>query len=118
MDKLTESLSKFLNQDQVKAMKNSKRNNQPWSSATIGASYKILAKLGNSKYEFLRTLGWPLVSLRTLQERTAQIRFLPGPQTEFMDVLGKKIANDPLGQLAMMSVDEMATKYVYKVFMS
>lgn len=110
---LNTSLKKFLNEDQIKAMQNEKRNNQPWSTSTIQNCYKILAKVGNSKYEFLRSLEWPLVSLRTLQERTAHVRFLPGPQTQFMGILGKKVSHDPLGQLSVMGTDEMEVRYFY-----
>lgn len=111
MNELKKALEKFLNEDQIKAMKNKKRNNQPWGSKTIGDCYKMLAKLGNSKYSFLRSIEWPIVSLRTLQERTSQVRFLPGPQNQFMDILGEKVSKDSLGQLAVMGVDEMETRY-------
>jgi Transposase protein len=106
------SIGKFLKDDQVKLAMNCKRNNQPWAAETVGSCYQMLAKLGSSSYEFLRSLHWPLVSLRTLQERTSQIRFLPGHQHQFMDILGKKVAEDPLGQLAVMALDEMALKYM------
>jgi Transposase protein len=110
-ERMKSSVAKFLNQDQIKLMINEKRNNQPWSNATIGRCFQILAKLGSSSYEYLRSLAWPLVSLRTLQERASAIRFLPGPLPEFMDILGQKVDKDPLGLLAMMSFDEMVLRY-------
>lgn len=88
-----------------------KRNNQRWDAQTVGYCYKILAKLGASGYEFLSSLHWPLVSIRTLRERSSAIRFLPGPQEQFMDVLGTKVGNSPVGALAVMSVDEMAIRF-------
>lgn len=91
-------------------MTNPKRNNQRWSAQTIAYNYKIRAKIGKSGYEFLESLQWPLVSLRTLRERSSALSFVPGPQSELMDALGEKVSNSPIASLASMSVDEMSIR--------
>lgn len=118
LDQLEQAVSKFITRDMMKKMLNQKRNNQRWEAPTVAYCYKLLAKLGASGYEFLTSLNWPLVSLRTLRERTSAIRFLPGPQDEIMDALGTKVAHDTVGSLAVMSVDEMAIKYFSPFFFS
>jgi Transposase protein len=96
--------------DMIKKLQNDKRNNQRWSAETVALCFKIFAKVGTSGYEFILGLGWPLVSLRTLRERTSGIRFLPGHQEIFINALGEKVGHDPIGCLAVMSLDEMVLR--------
>jgi Transposase protein len=99
--------------DMVEKMLSKNRNNRRWDAQSVGYCYKLLTKLGSNGYEFLTDLKWPLVSVRTLRERASNISFFPGPQDQFMEVLGRKVGQDPIGCLAVMSVDEMATRFVF-----
>jgi len=111
MEALKIGLGKFLNQDQLLRVLGPGQSSQPWSAPTVATCFQIWAKVGTSGYEYLREVKhWPLVSLRTLQERAAQVPFLPGIQHPFIKVMGKKIAGDEIGQLVCLSADEMAVR--------
>jgi hypothetical protein len=76
-------------------------------------------KFGSTAYNFAQKfLHWPIVSERTLQERTEAIKFEPGIQRFMITVLGKKLlaaksADDPLGLgcYAGLTLDEMKIEY-------
>jgi len=98
-------------------MMNSKRNNKQWKPETIAKAYQILAKVGTHGYNYLREEGWPLPSLRTLQEYTSQVPYLPGSQVDMIKIFGTKVhsqVDSHIGELVIMGFDEMAVRYVHQ----
>lgn len=70
LDRIEKGLQSFLYEDQIRALSLTKRSRRAvWSPETILKAQKIRSAVGTKGYEFLRELGYPLPSYRTLCNR-------------------------------------------------
>ncbi|XP_068604926.1 THAP domain-containing protein 3 [Brachionichthys hirsutus] len=70
LDRIERGLQNFLYEDQIRALSLTKRSRRAvWSPETILKAQKIRSGVGTKGYEFLRELGYPLPSYRTLCNR-------------------------------------------------
>lgn len=70
LDRIEKGLQNFLYEDQIRALSLSKRSRRAvWSPETILKARKIRCAVGTKGYEYLRELGYPLPSYRTLCNR-------------------------------------------------
>lgn len=70
LDKIEKGLQSFLYEDQIRALSLTKRSRRAvWSPETVLKARKIRCAVGTKGYEFLREIGYPLPSYRTLCNR-------------------------------------------------
>lgn len=70
LDRIEKGLQNFLYEDQIRALSLTKRSRRAvWSPETILKARKIRCAVGTKGYEYLRELGYPLPSYRTLCNR-------------------------------------------------
>lgn len=70
LDRIEKGLQNFLYEDQIRALSLTKRSRRAvWSPETIIKARKIRSVVGTKGYEYLRELGYPLPSYRTLCNR-------------------------------------------------
>ncbi|XP_029686381.1 uncharacterized protein isoform X2 [Takifugu rubripes] len=70
LDRIEKGLQNFLFEDQIRALSLTKRSRRAvWSPETILKAQKIRSAVGTKGYEYLRELGYPLPSYRTLCNR-------------------------------------------------
>ncbi|XP_020791761.1 52 kDa repressor of the inhibitor of the protein kinase [Boleophthalmus pectinirostris] len=70
LDRIEKGLQNFLYEDQIRALSLTKRSRRAvWSPETIIKARKIRSAVGTKGYEYLRELGYPLPSYRTLCNR-------------------------------------------------
>ncbi|XP_045907669.1 THAP domain-containing protein 1 isoform X4 [Micropterus dolomieu] len=70
LDRIEKGLQNFLYEDQIRALSLTKRSRRAvWSPETIMKARKIRCAVGTKGYEYLRELGYPLPSYRTLCNR-------------------------------------------------
>lgn len=70
LDKIEKGLQNFLYEDQIRALSLTKRSRRAvWSPETVLKARKIRCAVGTKGYEFLREMGYPLPSYRTLCNR-------------------------------------------------
>uniref|UniRef100_A0A3Q0R7Z3 THAP domain-containing protein 1 n=1 Tax=Amphilophus citrinellus TaxID=61819 RepID=A0A3Q0R7Z3_AMPCI len=70
LDRIEKGLQNFLYEDQVRALSLTKRSRRAvWSPETILKARKIRCAVGTKGYEYLREIGYPLPSYRTLCNR-------------------------------------------------
>ncbi|KAF3698937.1 52 kDa repressor of the inhibitor of the protein kinase [Channa argus] len=70
LDQIEKGLQKFLYEDQIRALSLTKRSRRAvWSPETILKARKIRRAVGTKGYEYLRDIGYPLPSYRTLCNR-------------------------------------------------
>ncbi|KAI4904269.1 hypothetical protein NFI96_008561 [Prochilodus magdalenae] len=70
LSKMEKGLQMFLYEDQIRALTLAKRSRRAvWSHDTVLTARKIRCAVGVKGYEFLRELGYPLPSYRTLCNR-------------------------------------------------
>ncbi|CAK6967845.1 THAP domain-containing protein 1 isoform X2 [Scomber scombrus] len=70
LDRIEKGLQNFLFEDQIRALSLTKRSRRAvWSPETIMKARKIRCAVGTKGYEYLRELGYPLPSYRTLCNR-------------------------------------------------
>lgn len=70
LDRIEKGLQNFLNEDQIRALSLTKRSRRAvWSPETITKAQKIRRAVGTKGYEYLREIGYPLPSYRTLCNR-------------------------------------------------
>ncbi|KAK7945403.1 hypothetical protein WMY93_001131 [Mugilogobius chulae] len=70
LDRIEKGLQNFLYEDQIRALSLTKRSRRAvWSPETIIKARKIRTAVGTKGYEYLRELGYPLPSYRTLCNR-------------------------------------------------
>lgn len=70
LDRVEKGLQNFLYEDQIRALSLTKRSRRAvWSPETILKAQKIRSAVGTKGYEYLRELGYPLPSYRTLCNR-------------------------------------------------
>ncbi len=70
LDRIEKGLQNFLNEDQIRALSLTKRSRRAvWSPETIAKAQKIRRAVGTKGYEYLREMGYPLPSYRTLCNR-------------------------------------------------
>ncbi|XP_061653746.1 uncharacterized protein si:ch73-382f3.1 isoform X3 [Phyllopteryx taeniolatus] len=70
LDRIEKGLQNFLYEDQIRALSLTKRSRRAvWSPETILKARKIRSAVGTKGYEYLRELGYPLPSYRTLCNR-------------------------------------------------
>ncbi|KAF0047383.1 hypothetical protein F2P81_001016 [Scophthalmus maximus] len=70
LDRLERGLQNFLYEDQIRALSLTKRSRRAvWSPETILKARKIRCAVGFKGYEYLRELGYPLPTYRTLCNR-------------------------------------------------
>ncbi|XP_029479556.1 THAP domain-containing protein 1-like [Oncorhynchus nerka] len=70
LDRIERGLQTFLYEDQIRALTLTKRSRRAvWSHETVLKARKIRCAVGGKGYEFLRELGYPLPSYRTLCNR-------------------------------------------------
>ncbi|XP_008333092.1 THAP domain-containing protein 2 isoform X2 [Cynoglossus semilaevis] len=70
LNRIEKGLQSFLYEDQIRALSLTKRSRRAvWSPETILKARKIRCAVGTKGYEYLRELGYPLPSYRTLCNR-------------------------------------------------
>ncbi|KAI4810203.1 THAP domain-containing protein 1 [Pseudochaenichthys georgianus] len=70
LDRIENGLQNFLYEDQIRALSLSKRSRRAvWAPETIMKARKIRCAVGTKGYEYLREVGYPLPSYRTLCNR-------------------------------------------------
>uniref|UniRef100_A0A3Q1G956 THAP domain-containing protein 1 n=1 Tax=Acanthochromis polyacanthus TaxID=80966 RepID=A0A3Q1G956_9TELE len=70
LDRIEKGLQNFLYEDQIRALSLTKRSRRAvWSPETIMKARKIRCAVGTKGYEYLREIGYPLPSYRTLCNR-------------------------------------------------
>ncbi|KAM8839806.1 uncharacterized protein ACB058_016034 [Synchiropus picturatus] len=70
LDRIEKGLQNFLYEDQIRALSLTKRSRRAvWSPDTILKARKIRCAVGTKGYEYLREVGYPLPSYRTLCNR-------------------------------------------------
>ncbi|XP_037537502.1 THAP domain-containing protein 1 [Nematolebias whitei] len=70
LDRIEKGLQNFLFEDQIRALSLTKRSRRAvWSPETILKARKIRCAIGTKGYEYLREIGYPLPSYRTLCNR-------------------------------------------------
>ncbi|CAI5642169.1 uncharacterized protein si:ch73-382f3.1 [Maylandia zebra] len=70
LDRLEKGLQNFLYEDQIRALSLTKRSRRAvWSPETILKARNIRCAVGTKGYEYLREIGYPLPSYRTLCNR-------------------------------------------------
>lgn len=70
LDRIEKGLHNFLYEDQIRALSLTKRSRRAvWSPETILKAQKIRRAVGTKGYEYLREMGYPLPSYRTLCNR-------------------------------------------------
>lgn len=70
LDRIEKGLQSFLYEDQIRALSLSKRSRRAvWTPETILKARKIRCAVGTKGYDYLRELGYPLPSYRTLCNR-------------------------------------------------
>lgn len=91
---LTANLT-FLTLDQKKALERSKCSKNKgftWSVETLRTAFQIRFVTGVHGYQFMRELGYPLPSYRTLCSRVQHVEFKPGLQFDIINLLSVKLA--------------------------
>ncbi|CAL1580164.1 unnamed protein product [Knipowitschia caucasica] len=90
LDRVEKGLQNFLYEDQIRALSLTKRSRRAvWSLATILKARKIRTAVGTKGYEYLRELGYPLPSYRTLCNRLeTKIMVTTGMSCEELAELG------------------------------
>ncbi|KAK1164093.1 52 kDa repressor of the inhibitor of the protein kinase-like [Acipenser oxyrinchus oxyrinchus] len=85
LNKIEKSLQNFLFDDQIRALSLTKRSRRAvWSQNTVQSARRIRAAVGGKGYEFLRELGYPLPSYRTLCNRVEPTIIAPPAVPEEM----------------------------------
>lgn len=70
LDRFEKGLQNFLYEDQIRALSLTKRSRRAvWSPETILKARNIRCAVGTKGYEYLREIGYPLPSYRTLCNR-------------------------------------------------
>ncbi|KAF7655146.1 hypothetical protein LDENG_00059170 [Lucifuga dentata] len=90
LDRIEKGLQTFLYEDQIRALSLTKRSRRAvWSPETIMKARKIRFAVGTKGYEYLRELGYPLPSYRTLCNRLeTKIMVTTGMSCEELAELG------------------------------
>lgn len=92
LDRLEKGLVNFLSEDQIRALSLTRRSRRAvWSPKTILKAQKIRCTIGTKAYEYLREMGYPLPSYRTLCNRL---------DTKITDMSCKMLAELGLGLMA------------------
>lgn len=63
-----------------------------WSNQTVQKALKLKFACGTTGYETLQELGYPLPSIRTLQNRMKEINFTPGILHTVFELLKLKVS--------------------------
>jgi hypothetical protein len=88
---------KFLNADQRKALETrsdvKSKGGVVWSTETVRMAFQIRFLTGVHGYQFVRSLGYPLPSYRTLCERVQHAEFRPGVQFDIVSWLCEKVGS-------------------------
>ncbi|KAM3604426.1 uncharacterized protein V6R79_010940 [Siganus canaliculatus] len=90
LDRIEKGLQTFLDEDQIRALSLTKRSRRAvWSPETILKAQKIRSAVGTKGYEYLRDLGYPLPSYRTLCNRVeTKIMVTTDMSCEMLEELG------------------------------
>lgn len=93
LDRIEKGLQNFLFEDQIRALSLTKRSRRAvWSPETILKAQKIRSAVGPKGYEYLRELGYPLPSYRTLCNRLeAKIMVTTDMSCEMLAELGLEL---------------------------
>jgi hypothetical protein len=85
---------KFLQPDQKKALESTSKSRNKgvtWSTETVRIAFQIRFLTGVHGYDFVRSLGYPLPSYRTLCDRVQKSEFRPGIQHDILTWLTAKM---------------------------
>lgn len=100
--------TKFLNEDQIRALSRNNNHGNSWSAQTVKQGLKIKFACGTTGYETLRKIGYPLPSSRTLARRIQGLKFLPGILHEVIDVMRSKAEGmEDVEKDCVLFLDEM-----------
>ncbi|XP_036410649.1 THAP domain-containing protein 1 isoform X2 [Megalops cyprinoides] len=89
LNKIEKGLQMFLYEDQIRALTLAKRSRRAlWSQDTVMTARRIQCAVGIKGYEFLRELGYPLPSYRTLSNRLKPKIMGPSSMQEQLAELG------------------------------
>ena len=101
---------KIFGDDQIQFLKN-KGKVRKWSDDTIKKGLRLRFAAGTTAYNDLIKEGYPLPSIRTLNERTEHIKLEPGSFDEVIEMMGDKYNGKPDHEkLFTLSLDEMSLK--------
>ena len=109
---LRANISKFLYPDQLEKLKGPAGSKDVvWSDETIQRCLSIRSVVGSKGYEYLRSLGFPLPSYRTLCRKVENLPFSPGIQHDVLQLLKDKMrGKSEYEKLCVLLVDEMQLK--------
>lgn len=110
ISKLTEDPYRVFEPDQMKMLQSSTGRVRNWSNTTIVRSLQKRFACGRTAYEKLRNdFRDPVPSIRTLQRKIENIRFLPGPLIEILYLMKVKSESiEPRNRICGLIFDEMA----------
>ena len=107
---LERNLNHFLNDDQVQQlkMKSASARTMKWSNDTIKSSLKIRCATGAKGFTYIRSIGYPLPSYRTLCNQVENAQFRPGIHHDVLEWLKVKVESLPsMGRDCILAIDEM-----------
>ncbi|XP_011860451.1 PREDICTED: uncharacterized protein LOC105557743 [Vollenhovia emeryi] len=110
-DKLKESLSRILNEDQIKLLTQEYKQMPHWCNQTLMNAYKLRFACGTAGYEEILKQKLPFPCIRTLTKKLENLKFNSGTViTEIFDYLKIKIAHfeKDLYKDCMIVLDEMS----------
>jgi hypothetical protein len=86
-----------------------------WSLETVRQAFQIRYICGVQGYEFIRNIGYPLPSYRTLCDRVQHSSFLPGIQNDVLQWLQCKLQPMALQEKdCVLMLDEMAVRRCFE----
>ena len=104
-------LTKIFKPDQVTCLEKGNLRGYQWTNDTIMDSLETYFTCHTSGYNHLRSKGFPLPSLRTIQRRVANIDFRPGILTEVFEMLKPKVKSMPENErVCSLTIDAMSIK--------
>nr|XP_039261104.1 uncharacterized protein LOC120337406 [Styela clava] len=103
------NLKSCFNEDQIDALQRtfaSKGNK--WANETVMTALKVRCATGVKGYNFIRSLGYPLPSSRTLCNRVVNLKLAPGIQHTILDWMKIKMGGfSPRERLCTLLLDEV-----------
>ena len=102
------SVERIFNDDQMERLK-CPGSRKPFLNKTLQESIHLYYRIGTSSYEFLREKGFPLPSVRTLQNHLVALECEPGIQWDFINIMKYKVEKMTNGQkFCGLVMDEMS----------
>jgi hypothetical protein len=106
LNKYSSSMSKIFSPKQVTLLLSS-RKQAKWTHGEMGKF--ITMRYKSNVYKYMRSIGFPFASTRTLQRFTSKIPFSPGILHAVLDLLKNEFENAPeMDRQCVLAFDEMS----------